>query len=106
MMDICHVSESQLPKLYESYEVVGTIKPEVAAELGFPTDVKIIAGAGDNAAAAVGTGTVGEGKCNLSIGTSGTIFISSKSFTFGSIRSNSSRRNNRRFTEKVNFVIH
>ena len=81
MMDICHVSESQLPKLYESYEVVGTIKPEVAAELGFPTEVKIIAGAGDNAAAAVGTGTVGEGKCNLSIGTSGTIFISSKSFT-------------------------
>ena len=81
MMDICHVSESQLPKLYESYEVVGTIKPEVAAELGFTNGVKIIAGAGDNAAAAVGTGTVGEGKCNLSIGTSGTIFISSKNFT-------------------------
>lgn len=81
MMDICHVKESQLPKLYESYEVVGTIRPDVAAELGFTTDVKIIAGAGDNAAAAVGTGTVGEGKCNLSIGTSGTIFISSEKFT-------------------------
>ena len=84
MMDICHVTEAQLPKLYESYEVVGTIKPEVAAELGVTTDVKIIAGAGDNAAAAVGTGTVGEGKCNLSIGTSGTIFISSKKFTVDS----------------------
>ncbi|MCR4568760.1 MAG: xylulokinase [Pseudobutyrivibrio sp.] len=81
MMDICKVSESQLPKLFESYEVVGNIKPEVASELGFTNDVKIIAGAGDNAAAAVGTGTVGEGKCNLSIGTSGTIFISSKNFT-------------------------
>ena len=81
MLDICHLNESQLPKLFESYEVVGTIKPEVAAELGFSTDVKIVAGAGDNAAAAVGTGTVGEGKCNLSIGTSGTIFISSKNFT-------------------------
>ena len=69
---------------YESYEVVGTIKPEVASELGFTNDVKIIAGAGDNAAAAVGTGTVGEGKCNLSIGTSGTIFISSKNFTVDS----------------------
>ena len=34
----------------------------------------------DNAAAAVGTGTVGEGKCNISLGTSGTIFISSKHF--------------------------
>ena len=81
MMDICGVKESQLPKLYESYEVVGTIKPTVASVLDFPTSVKIIAGAGDNAAAAVGTGTVGEGKCNLSIGTSGTIFISSSRFT-------------------------
>ena len=40
----------------------------------------MIAGAGDNAAAAVGTGTVGEGKCNISLGTSGTIFISSEHF--------------------------
>ena len=43
-------------------------------------EVKVIAGAGDNAAAAVGTGTVGEGMCNISLGTSGTIFISSKKF--------------------------
>lgn len=42
--------------------------------------MKIVAGAGDNAAAAVGTGTVGEGGCNISLGTSGTIFISSKDF--------------------------
>ncbi|MCF0131797.1 MAG: xylulokinase, partial [Pseudobutyrivibrio sp.] len=81
MMEICHVTESQLPHLFESYEVVGNIKPEVAAELGFSADVKIIAGAGDNAAAAVGTGTVGGGNCNLSIGTSGTIFITSDNFT-------------------------
>lgn len=38
------------------------------------------AGAGDNAAAAIGTGTVGDGMCNISLGTSGTIFISSKEF--------------------------
>ena len=76
MMDICGVTEEQLPKLYESYEVVGSLKPEVAAELGLSENVKIIAGAGDNAAAAVGTGTVGDGRCNISLGTSGTIFIS------------------------------
>ena len=70
----------QLPKLYESWEVVGTLKPELAAELGFSPEVKIVAGAGDNAAAAVGTGTVGDGQCNISLGTSGTIFISSKEF--------------------------
>lgn len=72
--------EEQLPKLYESYEVVGNLKPEIAEELGLGTDVKVIAGAGDNAAAAVGTGTVGDGQCNISLGTSGTIFISSKTF--------------------------
>lgn len=80
MLEICGITESQLPKLYESYEVVGTLLPEIAAELGLSTQVKVIAGAGDNAAAAVGTGTVGDGKCNISLGTSGTIFISSKNF--------------------------
>lgn len=80
MLDICGISEKQLPQLYESYEVVGTLKPEVADELGLSMQVKVIAGAGDNAAAAVGTGTVGDGRCNISLGTSGTIFISSKAF--------------------------
>ncbi|QOV20190.1 xylulokinase [Blautia liquoris] len=80
MIDICHIREEMLPKLYESYDIVGEIKPEIANELGFPKTVKIVAGAGDNAAAAVGTGTVGEGKCNISLGTSGTIFIPSKKF--------------------------
>ena len=80
MLEICGVTEEQLPKLYESYEVVGTLKPEVAKELGFSENVKVIAGAGDNAAAAVGTGTVGDGRCNISLGTSGTIFISSEKF--------------------------
>lgn len=80
MLDICGVTEEMLPKLYESFEVVGTLKREIAEALGLSADVKVIAGAGDNAAAAVGTGTVGEGTCNISLGTSGTIFISSKKF--------------------------
>ena len=42
--------------------------------------VKVCAGAGDNAAAAVGTGVVGVGGCNISLGTSGTVFISSEKF--------------------------
>ncbi len=80
MLDICGVNESQMPKLFESYEVIGTVLPEVAKTLGIPASVKVVAGAGDNAAAAVGTGTVGNGACNISLGTSGTIFISSDSF--------------------------
>lgn len=80
MMDICGLREEQLPKLHESWEAVGTLKPEAASELGLSEDVKIIAGAGDNAAAAVGTATVGGGACNISLGTSGTLFISSRKF--------------------------
>lgn len=80
MLNICGLEQEQLPKLYESYEVVGTLKPEVAKELGVSENVKVIAGAGDNAAAAVGTGTVGDGRCNISLGTSGTIFISGEKF--------------------------
>ena len=80
MLQICGITEEQLPKLYESWQVVGTLKPEIASELGLSADVKFVAGAGDNAAAAVGTGTVGDGQCNISLGTSGTVFISSKDF--------------------------
>ena len=80
MLEICGISECQMPKLFESYDCIGTVLPEVAAKLGIPTTVKVAAGAGDNAAAAVGTGTVGEGGCNISLGTSGTVFISSEKF--------------------------
>ena len=80
MLEICGVTEAQMPRLFESYECVGTLKSEIAAQLGLPEGVRVCAGAGDNAAAAVGTGTVGDGECNISLGTSGTIFISSDGF--------------------------
>jgi xylulokinase len=80
MLDLCGITEEQMPALYESYEPVGTLKPGAAKALGLPAGVVVCAGAGDNAAAAVGTGTVGEGRCNISIGTSGTVFISSCNF--------------------------
>ena len=80
MLEICGISEEQMPQLFESYEVVGTVLKEVAEELQLDENVKVVAGAGDNAAAAVGTGTVGNGNCNISLGTSGTIFISSDKF--------------------------
>lgn len=81
MLDICGITEEQMPRLYESFEVVGTIKSELAEKFGINKDTIVVAGAGDNAAAAIGTGTVGEGKCNISLGTSGTIFVSSESFS-------------------------
>ncbi len=81
MCGVCGISAGQLPELHESYEPIGNILPELAQELGLSESVKIIIGAGDNAAAAIGTGTVGKGKCNISIGTSGTIFITDGKFT-------------------------
>ncbi|MBQ6366742.1 MAG: xylulokinase [Oscillospiraceae bacterium] len=80
MLSLCGLTKAQMPQLFESYEPVGTILPSVASVLGLPQNVVIAAGAGDNAAAAIGTGTVGEGGCNISVGTSGTIFISSEHF--------------------------
>ncbi len=80
MLGVCGVTAEQMPKLYESSDVIGTVKAAVADMLGLGCNVKVVAGAGDNAAAAIGTGTVGNGKCNISLGTSGTIFISSSKF--------------------------
>jgi len=80
MLDICGVTQQQMPRLFESFQCIGTVKPEIARVLGLGEHVKVCAGAGDNAAAAVGTGVVGEGGCNISLGTSGTVFISSETF--------------------------
>ena len=80
MLEICSLRIEQMPRLFESYEVIGTVQGFVAGSLGLPRDCRVVAGAGDNAAAAVGTGVVGEGGCNISLGTSGTLFISSERF--------------------------
>ena len=60
MLELCGVCEGQVPQLRESWAVVGTLLPNVARELGLSTQVKVVAGAGDNAAAAIGrAGTIG-----------------------------------------------
>jgi xylulokinase len=69
-----------MAKVHESFQVVGTLTKTAAQELGLSENVKVIAGGGDQAVAAVGTGTVGEGKCNVSLGTSGVVFIASQKF--------------------------
>lgn len=80
MLDICGLNESQVAKVFESYQVVGTLTEKAAKELGLPTTCKVIAGGGDQAVGAVGTGTVGDGMCSVSLGTSGVVFIASKKF--------------------------
>lgn len=80
MIDIVGIKESQLAQIFESYEVVGNLTEAAAKEMGLSTKVKIIAGAGDNAAGAVGTGTLEHGMCSVSLGTSGTVFIATDKF--------------------------
>ena len=81
MIAICGIDREWLPQVHESYEVVGEIRGDAASDMGLPSGVKVIAGVGDNAAAAIGMGVTGEGACNISLGTSGTLFISRDRFS-------------------------
>ena len=74
------IKEEWLPGVLESDGCAGLLKADLAEKLGLG-EVKIIIGAGDNAAAAIGTGTVKNGDCNISLGTSGTIFTVSDKFS-------------------------
>ena len=80
MANVCGISLQNLPELHESYDVIGTIKHDIATRFGM-SYVKVVIGAGDNAAAAIGTGTVNDGDCNMSLGTSGTIFVCQNKFS-------------------------
>ena len=80
ILDAHGIKEEWLPRVLESDECAGMLKADLADELGLG-EVKIIIGAGDNAAAAIGTGTIKDGDCNISLGTSGTIFTVSDKFS-------------------------
>jgi len=75
ILDELDISRDLLPEVYESPEVTGAITDAVAERTGLPADTPVVAGAGDNAAGAVGSGVVGDGDVWGSIGTSGVIFV-------------------------------
>ncbi len=68
------ISESLLPRLYESAEITGTISAECAEEIGLKAGTPVVGGAGDNAAGAIGMGIVRTGAVSATIGTSGVVF--------------------------------
>lgn len=68
------IDPAMLAKVYESPEVTGTITAEAAALTGLKEGTIVVGGAGDNAAAAVGTGVVEDGRAFATIGTSGVVF--------------------------------
>ncbi len=73
--------EEWLAKVYESPEITGTITEEAARLTGLKVGTPVVGGAGDNAAAAVGTGVVRNGKAFTTIGTSGVVFAHTDNIT-------------------------
>ncbi|MEG1879805.1 MAG: xylulokinase, partial [Oscillospiraceae bacterium] len=69
-----NIDKNLLPKVYESPEVTGKITDEAGSLTGLLSGTIVVGGAGDNAAAAVGTGVVEDGKAFTTIGTSGVVF--------------------------------
>jgi xylulokinase len=77
MLGAVGLDESCLPELYESPDVVGRVTAEGAAETGLKPGTPVVAGAGDQAAGAVGMGIVQPGAVSATIGTSGVVFAAS-----------------------------
>jgi len=77
LLEKLELDQSLLATCYESEQVTGKLRPEVAKELGLSTECVVVGGAGDCAANAVGTGVVSKGTLSTSIGTSGVMFVHS-----------------------------
>ena len=80
ILDALEIPHEWMPEVYEGPENTGALRETVAEELGLPPDIPVAAGGGDNAAAAVGTGIVGPGLVNSSVGTSGVLFAHADEF--------------------------
>ena len=74
LLGLLQIDKNLLGKVYESCEVTGKLTKEMADLLGLCEGTVVVGGAGDNAAAAVGTGVVKDGKAFTTIGTSGVVF--------------------------------
>ncbi len=74
VLKAAEISDSLLPKLYESQDVCGKISHSGAAATGLKEGTPVVAGAGDQAAGATGMGIVAPGAASATIGTSGVVF--------------------------------
>lgn len=79
MLAATGLTRAHMPQLFEGTQPTGTLRSDVATDWGI-TCVPVAAGGGDNAAGAVGVGTIGEGDALLSLGTSGVIFVAGRQF--------------------------
>jgi xylulokinase len=74
MLDVSRLRESLLPNVFESQEITGTVSEEGARATGLRLGIPVVAGAGDQAAGALGMGIARPGAVSVTIGTSGVVF--------------------------------
>jgi xylulokinase len=74
MLEISRLDEAILPRVFESQEISGCVNEEGAHQTGLRAGIPVVAGAGDQAAGAVGMGIVKPGAVSATIGTSGVVF--------------------------------
>ncbi|MBZ0164392.1 MAG: xylulokinase [Notoacmeibacter sp.] len=80
LLSACGMTEDQMPRLVEGTEVSGTLRRDLAQEWGMGPGVVVAGGGGDNAASAIGMGTVKSGSAFVSLGTSGVLFAANDSY--------------------------
>ncbi len=80
MLNLVGISKDKLPKICNSYEVIGKVSKEFSLLTGLKEDVKVIIGGGDQAVGATGTNTLKDNSLFMSLGTSGTVFASSDNY--------------------------
>lgn len=80
ILNILGVDIKQLPEVFESFQKIGVLQPNMMEVLGLKHEVDVIIGGGDQAVGAVGVGVVEDGKASISLGTSGVIFVASDAF--------------------------
>ena len=81
MLNLLELDEVVLPKVYESWQIIGKVSENASKETGLSMKTSVIAGAGDQAAGAVGTGTVDTGILSVALGTSGVVFACNEKFS-------------------------
>jgi xylulokinase len=80
LLEACGLTLANMPKLFEGNQITGTLQADLANRWGLP-EVPVVAGAGDNAAGAIGVGLVEAGQGMISLGTSGVYFVVTDQFS-------------------------
>ncbi len=81
MLEATHLQRRHMPRLVEGNRSSGTLRADVASQLGLKASTVVAGGAGDNAASAAGIGVAAPGTAFISLGTSGVYFVANQAFS-------------------------